>query len=387
MKIKSNFSLRKLLFDKRFAIAISIVAAFVFWIAISVDQNPEREQTFSNIPIEVSTQGTIWGDQGLEVVNEIKQKASVTVYGPNYIVSSLKSSDIKINADLSLVNGSGTYTLNLTAVRNSNRSGYSFVDITPSSIVVQFDYFDTKTFVVDPVVEGYTRVEGLTYDDEVVANANEANISISGPRNLVSKIESVVAYASTNQKLETTTVFDGEIKLLDSNGKELNKSGFNISAETVKISVPVSKTKLIKFKPSYSNLWDSSISNALNGYWKADIDTFTIAGPPEVIDNLDAIEFTPIDITKISPKNTSNVFEVKPILPNGVRITDGIEAVTVTYDLSDFAVKRIKVTKFTDDNTLPKGMSVSYANYIYVEVCGKKSRLFQYNCRFCIKIA
>jgi hypothetical protein len=71
-------------------------------------------------------------------------------------------------------------------------------------------------------------------------------------------------------------------------------------------------------------------------------------------------------------KNTSNVFEVKPILPNGVRITDGIEAVTVTYDLSDFAVKRIKVTKFTDDNTLPKGMSVSYANYIYVEVCGKK---------------
>lgn len=375
MKFFKDFSIRKLLYNKKFAIIISIVAAFAFWLVIVIDQNPEREQTFNSIPIEVSTAGTIWGEQGLEVVNEITQTASVTVFGPNYIVSSLKADDIKINADLSAVNGSGTYTINLSAVRNSNQSGYSFVSIAPASVTVQFDYYDEKSFAVNPVVEGYGRVEGLTYDDEVVANSEEANIIVRGPRSDVSQIASVVAYASTNKQLDTTATFDGEIKLLDVNGKELDKSNYEISAESIKISVPVSKTKLVRFSPSYTNIWNNSIINTLNNYWKADIETFTIAGPPEVIDNLETIEFTPIDLTKISPKNKANVFEVSPILPNGVRITDGIETVTVTYNLSDFDVKRIKISKFDDENTLPKGMTVSYSSYIYVEVCGKKSVL------------
>ncbi len=375
MNLFKNFSLRKLLYNKKFAVVISIIAAFVFWLVIVIDQNPEREQTFNNLPIEISTEGTIWGEQGLEVVSEISQTASVTVYGPNYIVSSLKADDIKINADLSSVDGSGTYTINLSAVRNSSESGYSFVSITPASVTVRFDYYDEKSFVVTPVVEGYGRVEGLTYDDEVVANAEDANIIVRGPRNDVSEIASVVAYANTNKQLSTTTTFNGEIILLDSDGNELDKSKYNISAENIKVSVPVSKTKVVRFSPSYTNMWNDNIAKTLDRCWNADIETFTVAGPPEVIDALQTIKFTPIDVTKLSPKNNTNVFELLPILPNGVRITDGIETVTVTYNLSDFDVKRIKISEFNDENTLSAGMSASYSKYVYVEVCGRKSVL------------
>lgn len=370
-----DITLKKLLYNKRFSVIVSIIIAFAFWMVIVIEQNPEREQTFNNLPIEISTEGTILGEQGLEVAEKITQTASVTVFGPNYIVSSLKSSDIKVSADLSVVNGAGTYTINLSAVRSSNESGYSFVNISPSSVTVEFDYFDEKSFAVMPKIEGYGMVDGLTYDNAVVANAEQSQITVRGPRAEVNKIASVVAFASTDKVLKTTTTFEGKIQLLDSDGNELDTSKYDLSEDSINISVPVSKTKILKFSPSYTNMWDNSVAKALNKYWTADIDKFTVAGPPEVIDALDFIEFTPIDVIGLSSRKSKNVFEVSPVLPNGVRIIDGIETITITYNLSDFAVKRIKITNFDDENTLSGGKTASYTKDIYVEVCGKKSEI------------
>ncbi len=372
MKLFKDFSLRKLLHDRKFAISLSVLVAFVFWVIIVIDQNPEREQTFSNLPIEVNTSGTIWGQQGLEVVSDINQTATVTVYGPNYIVSSLKPGDIKIIADLSTIDGSGTHNISLSAVRASSQGGYSFVSISPAMISVKFDYFDEKKFSVVPLVEGYGRVDGLTYDDEVVTNSEQSEIVIKGPRSEVSKIASVVAYASTDKTLETTATFEGVIKLLDKDGVELDKSKYTIALEKISISVPVSKTKEFSFKPSFTGAPNSNVITLLEKYWKSNLDSFTVAGPPEVIDGLESISFEPIDVTKISPKNSMNVFEVKPILPNGVRITDGIENATVTFSLNDFVVRRIKIENFEHRNTLPQGLTATYGKNIYVEVCGKR---------------
>ncbi len=375
MKIFENFSFRKLLFNKKIAVLLSVVVAFVFWLIIVIDQNPEREQTFSNLQIDISTEGTVWGDQGLEIVDKITQKASVTVFGPNYIVSSLKSDDIKISADLSSVNGAGNYTIGLTAVRNSDKTGYSFINVTPSSINVQLDYFDQKDFTVSPKVEGYQRVEGFVYDDAVVANSNEELISVRGPRSVVSKITSVLAYAFTDKKFDTTTTFDGALKFLDSDGREIDTSKLELKSKFIQISVPVSKTKTIKFKPSYINAPNSDVLTTLNSCYTADINTFTIAGPPEVIDSINNIEFTPIDVIKISSKNSKTSFEVKPILPNGVRIIDGFETATVTYNMSAFSVKKVRIDRFDDEKTLADGLTATYSDEIFVEVCGKKSVL------------
>lgn len=375
MKFFQNFSFRKLLYNKKFTVTFSIVVAFIFWLIIVIDQNPEREQTFSNLPIEITTEGTVWEDQGLEVVNDITQKASVTVFGPNYIVSSLKAEDIKIRADISTVNGAGNFTINLSAVRNSDVSGYSFLSVSPSAITVQFDYFDTKEFTITPKVDGYQTVEGFSYDDAVIANAGEEKITVKGPRNIVSKINSVVAYAFTDKKIDTTTTFDASLKFLDANGAELSTSNLELASETVKISLPVSKTKVITFTPSFVNAPNQSVIDALIAVCRSDVDKFTIAGPPEVIDTIDKLDFTPIDVTKITTGNSNLTFEVKPILPNGVRITDGIDVATVSFDLSNYTVKKVKVSNFSDEGTLPNGLSVTYANEISVEVCGLKTAL------------
>ena len=369
----------KLLSKKKVAVTISIIAAFVFWLVIVIDQNPEREQTFNNIPIEINTEGTIWEEQGLCVVSDVAQKASVTVYGPNYIVSSLKSNDIKINADLSSVDGSGTYVVNLTAIRNSSKNGYSFLSISPSTVTVKFDYYRTHTVSVEPVIEGYKKLDAEEYQyDEVFANTNskQYEMAISGPLNDLNRIDKVIAYANTDKVISTTTTFNnGEIKLLDSDGNELDKSKYDIPTETLPISVMVSKTKEIYVVPTYSNLPNDNVKVYLNKIVTSDVQTLKLKGVPEVIDSLTSVEFNPIDVTKISPKNETNVFTVTPVLPNGVAILDGVDSVTFSFDTSQLAVKTIAVKRFVNEGALSAGLSATYPATVYVNVCGQKTML------------
>ena len=58
MEFLKKFSFKKLFYNKRFALTFSVVFAFIFWLVIAIEQNPERERTFNNIPITINAQGS-----------------------------------------------------------------------------------------------------------------------------------------------------------------------------------------------------------------------------------------------------------------------------------------------------------------------------------------
>lgn len=368
MKFLSNFSFKKLLFNKKFVLAFSLIFAFVFWLVISMDQNPEREQYFSNIPINISTQGTVLEEAGIGVVDSSTNKtASVTVYGPNYIVSSLKNEDIKINAAISDITTPGTYTVNLVAIKNSNKSGYTVLNINPSTITVKFDYIDTKEFDIEAIADGASAVDGLIAEPPVVNSIADSKITIKGPRSDIQKIVSVKAYANVNKKLDVTTSFDAEIKLYDENGDIINKAPYTFSEENIKISVPVSKKKTIKFKPVFSGVDNNEFYSKLN--YTLDTSSATVIGPPEIIDALENIDLSSIDVTLISPE--SNVFDTTPVLPDGVRLLDNVEKVKVSVNLSGYTVKSFDVSRFTVLNKTSEISNVKTPSVIKnVKICG-----------------
>ena len=44
IKIPNSLSLRKLLYNKRFTIPFSLIAAFIFWLIIMINQNPDADR-------------------------------------------------------------------------------------------------------------------------------------------------------------------------------------------------------------------------------------------------------------------------------------------------------------------------------------------------------
>lgn len=368
MKFLSNFSFKKLLFNKKFVLAFSLVFAFVFWLVISMNQNSEREQYFSNIPINISTQGTVLEEAGIGVVDSSTNKtASVTVYGPNYIVSSLKNEDIKINAAISDITTPGTYTVNLVAVRNSNKSGYTVLNINPSTITVKFDYIDTKEFNIEAIADGASAVDGLIAEPPIVNSIANSKITIMGPRADIQKIASVTAYAEVNKTLDVTTSFDAEIKLYDENGNVLDRTPYTLSDEKVKISVPISKKKSIAFKPAFSGIDNKDLISSLK--YSLDISSATVIGPPDIIDSLESIDLSAVDITALSPEASS--FDVKPVLPDGVRLMDNIESVKVFVNLSGFKVESFDISRFTVLNKPSEISNVKTPSVIKnIKICG-----------------
>ncbi|MBQ7725540.1 MAG: hypothetical protein IJT66_00165, partial [Clostridia bacterium] len=86
LKLSGKLSLRKWLDNKRFTVPLSIVLAFSLWLIIMINQNPDVERTFTNIPININLENTYASENGMEIIGDLsRQKFSVKIDGPSYV--------------------------------------------------------------------------------------------------------------------------------------------------------------------------------------------------------------------------------------------------------------------------------------------------------------
>ncbi len=365
MTKSEKFSISQLFYNNKFLLIFSIVSAFVLWLIITLQQNPTRTRTFSDVTVNISAENTVVSDLGLDIVSGgVGEKVNVTVSGPNYIVSSLDAGDILVTASLANVSNAGRYDLTLTATPNGTTAGYSIVSITPATIPVTFDYIDTKEFTVSADAEGAVAVEGLVVDTPVVADSEFKVISVKGPRSEMQKISRVVAVAKVDKTLAATEAFDADIKLYDVEGTEIDSSIFTLSANQVKISVPIAKKAVLPISAAFDNAPSgfSSVKYTLSQT------TVTVLGPEETVSKLTSIPLAAIDVSKLSRSNTS--FDVGLALPDGIRALDNIDSVNVKFNLSGYTEKTVSISniKYSGvDSGLVPSASSAVKN---VKVCG-----------------
>lgn len=388
MKIKIPQSLRisSLVYNKRFTVAISIIIAFAMWLGITMTQNPIRTQTFTDVTASVSLEGTAAADMGLGIVSDVaSQKFTVTVSGPNYAVSSLKSEDFILSASVVDINSAGTYTLDVIGNSNSSKTGYTFTSITPSTIDVTFDYIDSKEFTLVPKLIGVSASDGLVAETPVVSDSQQSTITVRGPRTTMEKIASVGTLAEVNKTLSTSQTFESDIVLYDSNDKiiyRFNSEGLvydandnlitnsflTLSFTSVKVLQPISKTATVSCKAAFSNLPEGMSAGDVS--YSIDQSKVTVIGTPEVVDKLSEITLSPIDFRTVSVG--SNVFEVSASLPDGVKLLESIDYFTVNIDVSNYAetvldIKDIRCTGLKAD--LKAKTDTRIRN---VKICGPK---------------
>lgn len=335
-----NIFVKKLFSQKRFVVALSVVIAFIFWMIITIDQNPTRQKTLSSITINVDVSASAAGNLGLDVVNkDFPKYATVTVEGPNYIVSSLKSGDISVVADLSDITEPGTKSVTLKPQREGNTSGYSFISVSPATIDLTFDYFQTREFVVEPKADGIKAVSGLVVDTPIINSLPESKISIRGPKKEVDVIDKVVATVNKSEILDASKSYDANLVVYDVNGNILDNKNFEFSANNLKVTVPICKQKVLSVVPTFINETNAGIGKSI--VKSLSVNEVTVIGPAEAVDNLQAAELTAIDLTAVNPNN--RIFEVSLALPDGVRSVDNISAITVEFGIANYKTKNIKM--------------------------------------------
>ncbi len=340
-ELKAKLNLKSLLYNKRFTIPFSVFVAFVLWLIIMINQNPIRQQTFNDISANVSLENTVVSEMGLGIINDVtSQKFTVTLSGPNYIVSSLKPEDFILNAVVTDVNAAGTYTLDIVGARNSSKSGYTFANITPASIEVTFDFIDTKEYTVIPKLVGVGAAEGLVAETPIINGLENGMITVKGPRSVIDKIGSVAAYAEVNKTLDSTQTYDANIVAYDVDGKEIDMKNLVIDTPSVKVSVPISKKATLPVVAAFNNLPSGFKDKDIK--YTIDHKTVTVVGPPEVIEKMNSVTLSPIDFTTVS--SSSGKFEVSLVLPDGVKLLDNIDVFFVTIETSGYKEKTVTIS-------------------------------------------
>lgn len=343
--IKLSFG--KLLYNKHFTVPFSIIAAFAFWLVITIVQNPTRTKTFTNLKVTVPiTENNYVSEQGLNIVSDFSEQTfEAVISGPNYLVSSLSSEDFLLVASLDEVNGAGTFSLNVNGASNSSKSGYSFVSVTPSTVDVTFDYIDTKKFSVKPSISGVSAADGYVADTAVLTKNEHSQIEITGPRAIINQVKSVsaVAVGSADKAIEKTTVYPASLVLADEAGNTIytytndgtvtdaagvavknNYITLSIKPSDISITQPIHKETAIPLVATFTNL---------PGKADADMVVYSVSPAQVVITAADPpaeIALSPINWTAVSRKN--RVFSASIVLPDGVKLAQDIGTVTVTVD-------------------------------------------------------
>ncbi len=364
----TSFSFRKLLYNRRFTIPVSIILAFVFWLLIVTKENPIIERSFADMTVNVNLENTIASENGMSLVGDIsEQKFTVIARGPTYLISALKSEDFNVYASAAAIDAPGEYNLEVVAIPNSANKGYEVLSVTPSTVKVSFDYIDTKEFTVKGMAEGVTAKEGLIAENAVVSGAESDTITITGPRTVINKIASVVAFAKVNKTLDASSTFDAEIKLYTEKEKEIKPENLTLSETKVKVTVPISKKKTVPVEVAFTNLPEGFDRASLS--YSIDHKNVTVIGTPEAVDKIKQITLSPIDISTVS--RGSNSFDVSAILPDGIRLFDNIEHFTVKFSTNSYTEKTVTVSDFSIKN-LDKNLSAVCSKIKNVKVCGPR---------------
>ena len=373
LKIKNffkSFQLRKLLDNRRFTIPFSIFLSFALWLIIVTNQNPTIERGYPDMTVNVNLENTFASDKGMSIVGDIStQKFTVVVRGASYAVSSIKSSDINVYASAASVDAPGEYNLDVMASKTNPLADYEILSVTPSTVKISFDYIDTKEFTIKPKTEGVTAKEGLIAESGVVSGTESDTVTISGPRTIMNKINSVVALAQVNKTLDVSQTFDANIILYDEFGKEISFENLTLSTNKVKVTVPISKIKTVPVVVDFTNLPKGFDKNSIS--YDLNYSTVTVIGKPETVDKTTNVTLSAIDLSAVSP--TANSFDVSAKLPEGVRLLDNIEFFTVKLNVEKYSEKTIIVSdvKYVG---LGNGLSAGDISEIKnVKICGPKS--------------
>lgn len=370
MKLFSNFSFKKLFYNRQFTIPFSIFAAFVLWLVIVIDQKPFIDRTFSDIPVSINLENTFAAENDMSIIGDIsQQRFTVTVRGPRYVVSALTAADLSLYASAGEVDAPGSYDLQVGTANTTNSAEFDVLSITPPVLKTTFDYIDTKEFTITASAEGAVAANGLIAENGVVSGTESDTVTITGPRAIINTIETVKASAVVNKTLSASESFDADIFIYDKNGKKINTENLTLSTNKVKVTVPISKKKVIPVKVEFTNTPANFNSSSVPV--NVDHKSVTVIGTPDTVDKTTEVLLSGIDITTVTSSN--NKFDVSPKLPEGVRLLENIETFKVTVDTSKFAEKTLNITEIKYKG-MPSGLKATVPNNITnVKVYGPRT--------------
>lgn len=368
--MKKNSKIKRFFSNDITLLVVSVILSFAIWFVVNANSSTQMDfnKTISDIPIVVELSEDAVED-GLEVFTDRDITASVEVTGNRMTVGALDKDDIKVEAYQSnTIIAPGSYTLELSASKNSSKSNYNFVsNVSPSSITVFVDKRKDKEFsITDEIVY---KVEEGYYPNSALS---QSTITVSGPETEVSAIDRVIINGTMEGVIGNTKTQNFDLVFLDKESNQLDIKMSTLSATSVEVSLTPLPTLEVELTVDTVN------APAKHPRIKISPSKIKIAAEQEVLDSIvdNKVNIGTLDFATLSNKKISEKMDI--VLPNKCKNLSDSKQAKVSVDLSSYAMKKVTINSFKTENIDNSIYSVAFNSpSIEVSVCGPQSLISQ----------
>lgn len=347
---KSKFSLRKLIYNDKYLIVLSVIAAVVIWIATSINLSPETTKSVT-VPVTVDFSGTLAEQLGIQYFDSTDITVDVTISCQRYLARDITADDISASLRTDTVTSAGYQSVQIL-VSTRGTDEFSIESYYPTSVAGLYDVYQEQSF---PVQLKYTNTD-FCADGYVagVTTLSSDEVLVGGPKTYVSQIDRVEATISLDSNLSESQLVDLAPVALDSSGKKLDYITFENS---ITANIPILKVENLSPQVNLVNA-PVNVQNIVDiDYSVSKIQ----AGVLESGENA-VLDIGDINFNEISPGKNEFTFDLTQL--SGVVVLDGTDEVTVTvtvpddYETRDIRVSASNVTISPPDGYTAQAVSL-----------------------------
>jgi len=312
---------------------LAIVLALVVWVSAVITADPNEEQTYGPVQIEIIGQGS-----GLLLVSENPEQVYISMRAPRSIWEQMNNDPELVEAWIDLSGlGPGEHIVDVNTFVDINPIRY--VKIEPQKIQLNLEQLARKEVPVELLVTGelplgYKKGDPSLEPDRIV---------VEGPVSLVTQVTEALAHLDISGSTETI-IRSITVDIIDESGELV--SGVNLSPGLVNVSQPIS------LLGGFKNVAVKVVTTGqvANGYRLTNIlvapPTVTLfSDDPQLIDQIPGfVETLSVDLTDLSddieisvglnlPEKVSAVLDPTVLVQVGVAAVEGSLTLSLPMDV------------------------------------------------------
>lgn len=334
---KRGFSLSKLIYNDKYLIILSVLAAVIIWIAASMNFSPETTKTIT-VPVNVDFSDSAAEHLGLKCYGEETVDIDVTVTCKKYLAKDITADDITAVLQTNTVTAKGNFEVPIKVDTVGENNDFTISSYYPTVYKAYFDVEESKTMDIsvayenkDFVADGYIMGEPLL---------SESTAVITGPKTYVAQVKSLVCSVSVDGKINKTQSIDLNVTPVDSSGSSVDYVIVNSGKDNLTLTIPVLKKMELDVTASFTNKPESINEQDLTVTYSTEKVSAGVLEDAEIKEaNIGSIDFS-----QLKPGTNTFTFDLSNL--EGMVILDDISEITVTVNVpSDYEIKNVSVNK------------------------------------------
>ncbi len=342
--------------NRKVRIIVALIMSVCLWAYVTGTIDPTITKKYNSVPITIINEDSLIQDD-LAVDSVSATTVDLTLSGARGDLSDLDADDIQVTADLYGRHKGNNYV----SIDVQVPKGISIDNKSIEKIEIVIDDLVTAEKDVKATVKG-SLPESTTLGETKI---EPESVMVYGTKDNVDKVSYLKASLNADKLSDDSTTIETAITPVNSKGNEVEY--VNLSRSKVEVTAVLAKYKEVKLEVKTTGKIDSQYEVSSMTI----PETVEIEGEASVIKNIDTIEASDVDISKVTK---STKIEIKPILPEGVTLKNEDEKLYV-----DIIIKSPKTKILSYENSeieikgLDDGLTGEILEGVNVTVSGKES--------------